>query len=81
MREGRFDIKLKLEKFDDEETRELLTVMFKNSKDLARLKTAKLGSGVYTPAQLVNMASGCKDLGEMLEKVTIRDVVKKKKRT
>ena len=85
VREGRFDIKLKLEKFDEEETRELLTVMFRNSnaKDLAKLSTAKLASGVYTPAQLVNMASGCANLGEMLDKVVIEEpktAVNKKKK-
>ena len=81
VREGRFDIKLKLEKFDEEETRELLTIMFRDSEaeDLAKLKTARLVGGVYTPAQLVNMASCCSGLVEMLTKV-INDDVEKKKR-
>ena len=75
IREGRFDIKLKLDNFDEEETRELLTVMFKDAdtKDLARLSSAKLVSGVYTPAKLVNMAAGCANLAEMLDKVVIEE--------
>ncbi len=81
VREGRFDIKLKLEKFDEEETRELLNIMYRNAnpEDLAKLKTAKLVSGVYTPAQLVNMASSCADLPEMLTKVISNEGGKKKK--
>ena len=72
IREGRFDIKIKLEKFNEEETKELLSVMFHDApaKDLARLAKVKLASNIYTPAQLVNMASESETLANMLSKIS-----------
>jgi hypothetical protein len=76
LREGRFDIKIKLEKFDEEETRELLGVMFHDApaKDIAKLAKTKLASGVYTPAQLVNMASECGTLANILRALSKKNV-------
>ena len=76
IREGRFDIKIKLERFDEDETKELLNVMFHDApaKDLARLAKAKLVSGIYTPAQLVNMASECGKLSDMLNMLCKKNV-------
>jgi AAA+ superfamily predicted ATPase len=77
MRDGRFDIKIKLEKFDADETRELLNVMFKDAsaKQIKRLNNTTLVSNVYTPAQLINMAMEYHDLGKLLD---ILDTHKKK---
>jgi AAA+ superfamily predicted ATPase len=68
IRDGRFDIKLKLEEFDADETRQLLSVMFKTASksELARLATAKLISGKYTPAALINMSTEAQTLTQIL---------------
>ncbi len=76
MRDGRFDIKLKLEKFTEDETRELLTKIFSsnpraNAAELERLATAKLISNAYTPIQLINLAAECESLSVVLDRLDI----------
>ncbi len=73
MKEGRLSLKIELGKFDEEETRNLLALMFKDyhADELSKLKTAKLASGVYTPAKLVEMAAGCSGLVDMLDRVVV----------
>ena len=71
IREGRFDIKLKLEKFTEEEMRELLSNIYAeeisdNLHLLTRLKTAKLRDLQYTPAQIINLANSYDNLSDVL---------------
>jgi hypothetical protein len=75
IREGRFDIKIKLDKFNQDEVRELLRLMFKDAlkRDLARLDAATFEDSKYTPAQLVNIASECGNLAATLDRVELYD--------
>ena len=78
IRDGRFDIKLKLEKFTTEETRELLGIMFKDEREdmLFRLKSAKLIGDKYTPAHLVNLAREHDSLSDLLDILEMRDEIR-----
>ena len=79
IRDGRFDLKIKLERFTSEETRELLGIMFKDdpANDLKRLANANLIGDTYTPAQIVNIASSALTLADTLD---ILEIKQKKKR-
>ena len=79
IRDGRFDLKIKLERFTSEETRELLGIMFKDdpANDLKRLANANLIGDKYTPAQIVNIASSALTLADTLD---ILEIKQKKKR-
>jgi SpoVK/Ycf46/Vps4 family AAA+-type ATPase len=56
IREGRFDVKLELKQFNGDETRELLTKIFKvTDEESLMLKNTKFQDGVYTPAQIINI--------------------------
>ena len=70
LREGRFDLKIKLEEFDQEETKELLLKMFKN-EDHTRLNNAKLVSGKYTPANLIGIVTKIRNLDKVLDVLEI----------
>jgi len=70
LREGRFDLKIELGNFNNEESHELLYKMFsptatKNELDL--LASTKIKENIYTPTKLVNMAISCKNLKPLLE--------------
>jgi SpoVK/Ycf46/Vps4 family AAA+-type ATPase len=69
LRDGRFDIKLQLSEFTDEEAHELLHKMFKNNAsedELKLLKKTKIKE-IYTPVQLINYVSSYKSLSKILE--------------
>ncbi len=58
LREGRFDLKIKLEQYDKDEIIELLTKMYTgiaSKEDFKYLKSKKLKEGEYTPVQLINI--------------------------
>jgi len=70
LREGRFDLKIKLEQYDENETRELLTKMFKSissEAELNSLNTTKLRQGEFTPVQIINLAHKYRTLSKVLE--------------
>mgnify|MGYP001578231276 CR=1 FL=1 len=70
LREGRFDLKIKLEQYDENETRELLTKMFKDmssKEELKLLETTKLRSGEFTPVQIINLCHKYRTLSKVLE--------------
>jgi DNA replication protein DnaC len=84
IRDGRFDIKIKLEKFNAEETRELLTIMYQNEESpiaLNRLANANLVSNAYTPAQIVNLATSHDSLDSLLNLLEQPKSKKSKKKT
>lgn len=70
MRDGRFDIKIKLDTFNSDEIRELLRIMFaKKASDaeMRRLETIKLTEDVYTPTQLINIGISQGSLTKVLD--------------
>jgi len=63
LREGRFDLKINLGKFDENETRDIVKYMFGNTltpEQLDLLNSTKFKSGVYTPVQIIHMCKGAK---------------------
>jgi hypothetical protein len=74
LREGRFDMKLNLDAFDDAEAHELLHKMFDSiatEEQLKRLADTQIKPNMYTPAQIVNLVLSLNDLDAVL------DVIKK----
>ena len=65
LREGRFDLKIKLDEFTNEETHELLRSYFEDS-DLSYL-TGKEFSKQYTPVQIINFCRQYKDLKSVVD--------------
>lgn len=55
LRPGRFDLKLKLEEFTAEETKELLHKMFRGSVDEHLIDDAKFPHMKYTPVEIINL--------------------------
>lgn len=74
LRDGRFDLKIKLDVFNEEECRELLYKMFAETaskKELERLKTEKIQEDVYTPTQIINLASCHDTLDRVLDIIKV----------
>lgn len=70
LREGRFDLKLELGNFNEEETRELLINMFKGGcteEEMSLLKNTRYVSDKYTPAKIVSTVTGLRDVKKVLE--------------
>ena len=67
LRDGRFNLKIHLGKFNNEEIRELLGKMF--GKPVP--EDIKFQDDVYTPAQLVDMATRCGSLEKIIEQIKI----------
>ena len=65
VREGRFDLKIKLEKFNNEETRELLSKYFADEK-LDYLQDKEFPKQ-YTPVQLINICRQYKNLRDVVD--------------
>ncbi len=70
IRDGRFDIKIKLERFCEEEIRELLRIIYSPANE-EEILSAKFENGKYTPVELLNISSRCSSLTEMISKVSI----------
>ena len=67
MREGRFDIKMNLDKFNADETRELLELMYKDSDDALHLiSRAKFRGGEFTPAQIIGIVTKYRKINDVL---------------
>jgi hypothetical protein len=57
LRPGRFDVKYKLERFIESETRELLYKMFRDRPECIKaINLANFKSGMFTPAEIMNLA-------------------------
>ena len=75
MREGRFDIKMKLDKFNIDETRELLELMYKDDDVALRLITkANLRSGEFTPAQIIGIVTKYRKIGDVLNELNDKKI-------
>ena len=69
LRAGRFDIKIHLDKFNKEETYELLTKLYKpkpNSEEYKIIKNAKLPENKYTAAKLISMYQSNTKIQDMI---------------
>jgi len=64
LRGGRFDLKIKLSKFNEQETRELLMYMFPDETD--KISTARLVGEKYTPVEIINLVMTKKDIDIVL---------------
>jgi chaperone BCS1 len=80
MRPGRFDLKLHLGNFNQEETRQLLTRYYQveEKEDLAYLQSKNLKDEVFTPVQLIHMFQQQPNFHSMVDQlsVTSNDVIK-----
>ena len=65
LRDGRFNLKIHLGKFNNEEIRELLGKMF--SVNIP--ENVKFREDEFTPAQLVDMATRCGSLEKVIEQI------------
>jgi len=69
LRAGRFDIKVHLDKFNEEEIYELLTKLYKpkpNSEEYRIIKNAKLPGNKYTAAKLISMYQSNTKIQDMI---------------
>lgn len=74
LRDGRFDMKVKLDAFNADEIRELYRIMFTGKAtdaELRRLETIRLAEDIYTPTQLINMAIAHGSLSKALDIVKL----------
>lgn len=71
LREGRFDYKIELTKFNNQEIRELLTLMYKDDKSLDKLATTKFKEKVYTPVQIIHTCYVKQNLDDVIDVLKI----------
>ena len=75
MREGRFDIKMKLDKFNADETRELLELMFKDDADaLSSIARVKFRNCEFTPAQIIGIVTKHRKIGDILHELNDKKI-------
>lgn len=73
LREGRFDYCLSLGEFNEEETKELLRLMYKDDlkeDDLEYLDSKTLVSEQYRPVQIIRLCHELKDFRKVVDKLT-----------
>lgn len=71
LREGRFDLKLHLTEFNDEETKELLCQMFPGAANKELIYSHKYIEGKYSPTTLMNICTKHKDLATVIDMLKI----------
>lgn len=72
MRSGRFDCVIKLERFDQNETRDMLKMLFKgiaSDEHLLLIDDAKFPDGKYTPVDLIQMCTQYQTLVAVLDQI------------
>ncbi len=69
MRAGRFDLKINLGKFNDEEIREMLNHMFKDAsaEDLDLINNTKFKEGVFAPVDVIYHATTKKNVADLIQ--------------
>ena len=65
LRPGRFDLVIKFEKFNNEETIELLEKIFQKSEHVNCIKDKKYKS--YAPAEIINMCHELRDVRKVVD--------------
>ena len=76
IREGRFDYKINLGKFNEEEIKEMLRTMFKGyatEKELKYLEQRKLRGNEFTPVRIINLCHRYRSLKKVVEHVAVVD--------
>lgn len=71
IREGRFDLKLELAKYTNEEIKNFLKYFFEGDKGLEKIDNISFLDDVYTPAQVVNIVGTSKTLEECVKILSI----------
>jgi hypothetical protein len=73
LRPGRFDLKLNLEEYDENEVKELLRNMYKGSSDIdiEYLENAKIIPKKFTPVQIINMCHKYQDLRKVVDMLCV----------
>lgn len=71
IREGRFDLKLELTKYTNEEIKNFLKYFFEGDKGLEKIDNISFLDDVYTPAQVVNIVGTSKTLEECVKILSI----------
>jgi chaperone BCS1 len=67
MREGRFDIKINLDKFNHDETKQLLELMYKDDINaMSIIKNTKFRTNEYTPAQIIGMVTKYRKISDVI---------------
>jgi len=69
LRVGRFDLKVELTRFNNDECHELLRKMFEGNDDLSLLANVTFKEEMFTPAEIINMACLYGNLKTLLEKI------------
>ena len=70
LRPGRFDVKIKLEEFNDEEAIELLEKMFAGDDYLEHIKNRKFKR--LTPTNIINICHELRDLRKIVKAIEAR---------
>jgi hypothetical protein len=71
MREGRFDIKIKLDKFNAMETRDLLLYMFKdNPTAIHQINKSRFRANEFTPAQIIGIVTRLRKIESILHELS-----------
>lgn len=75
MRAGRFDLKINLGNFNDDEVRELLLHMFANSSeaDLDLIRNTKYKNEVYAPVDIIHIATSRRNLTAVVEELAEKE--------
>lgn len=70
IREGRFDIKIELSAFDNNESHEILEKLFKNdatSEEFEYLRKTRLRENEFTPVEIINLSVSYKSLRKVVD--------------
>ena len=72
LREGRFDLKLEFGRFNREETRDLLLLMFPKKSDGAKIQARweEFPEEKWTPVQIISLCHKYRDLDRILREIS-----------
>ena len=71
IREGRFDLKIKLEEFNNQEIRDMLKLMYPE-EDMSYLED-KIFKETYTPVQLISLSHRLRDFQCVVDELTVKN--------
>jgi len=75
LRPGRFDLKIKLEAFDADETRELLHKMYKGDPNEDMIDCTKFQSGKFVPVEIINLCHVHQSLSKVIQVLCTPDSI------
>ena len=71
IREGRFDLKIKLEEFNNQEIRDMLKLMYPE-EDMSYLED-KIFKETYTPVQLISLSHRLREFQCVVDELTVKN--------